>query len=83
MFGGQAGFGHHSKGGLVERVCRVVKVCDAQCGAIFSSRPTTHYITGHGSPYKEQFEKWPGEGGVRSATFAPHLAAGKCEEDLQ
>jgi hypothetical protein len=39
VFGGQAGFGHHGKGGLVERVCRVVKVRDAQCGAIFSSRP--------------------------------------------
>jgi hypothetical protein len=34
-----------------------------------------HVIPGHGSPYKEQFEKWPGEGGVRSATFASHLAA--------
>lgn len=47
------------------------------------AKPFSNYITGHGSPYKEQFEKWPGEGGVRSATFAPHLAAGKCEEDLQ
>ena len=47
------------------------------------AKPFSNYITGHGSPYKEQFEKWPGEGGVRSASFAPHLAAGKCEEDLQ
>jgi hypothetical protein len=42
VFGGEAGFRHHGKGGLVERVRRVVKARDARCCANFWTFATTH-----------------------------------------
>jgi hypothetical protein len=52
VFGGEAGFRHHGKGGLVARVCRVVKVRDAQCCAIFWTFATTHLVSCMASPGK-------------------------------